>query len=290
MNRIRRDAGAVIASLPASAVPESLPMLSMLCKKADRDHSGLLRPHELEDAVRRSGLAIPGNQVRSLIKSLGASDVSSLIEYRQVLSQLYEHAVHEAPEKAAALPKPDWHVSRQRRLKTDVAQTLGQQPKATENACAEVETIQERLEASRPIYGKKIDGFPRPAGDGEAKGGIYWFADTHLETSGPPPPQNAAIDDSLGGGSVEDQKEGQKALWFATAGADNRSLKEMADWRPTKDASIMNDLQKVRQAERRRMDGNGVVTDGAPPSGQHHAGVVVGSESDQSSKPAGPTM
>lgn len=192
-------------------------------------------------------------KAKTLVRGLAAADSSGLIEYRQVLGQLYEraeYALHDAPPAPATGPtpavvQPGWHASCQRRLKTDVAAVLGQQPKATAASAATVQTPQERVEASQPATGKKIQGLKK-AGNEEGKSAAYWFADqsgTHGKDdaggtcSGKERMEHAGPEGAGEGGG----------LWFGASGGDGRSLKEMADWRPTKDASILNDLNKERR-------------------------------------------
>lgn len=83
---MRQQAEAALATVPPAAVAAVLPMLGVLCRTADRDTSGLLRPKEFEAAMQKSGLGISNEQVRSWLRQsaftpLAACDYSYSIIY-----------------------------------------------------------------------------------------------------------------------------------------------------------------------------------------------------------------
>lgn len=155
-----------------------------------------------------------------------------MVPFHDVLARLYDHAGN-SPGSAEAPPPPQWYLSRQRRVKTDVAMSLGQQPQATASAAAAVSTPQEREDRARPAAGKKIAGLERPAREDGAPQGSYWFADSRGG------PESGAIRAGEG-------EKGDGGLWFASAGTDEAAVEEMGRWRPTKDAAIAVDLRKER--------------------------------------------
>lgn len=242
-------------------------------RKIDRHKSGLLEPKEFETAVQKSGLNISKAEVQEVSKALGAASSSGLVAYQDVLTRIYDKieafspssissaapiatvpAVIASPADGTSSPaasgdstlQPQWYVSRQRRIKTEVALCMGQQPKATAASAANVETPQEKAHRQTRATGKKIQGLFRPGeyentgspsafnGDLNITNTNYWFAD-YQNASETPAGINIANKYNGGGG---DGNGGMSELWFSKAGEDEKALKATDLWRPTKDVSI----------------------------------------------------
>jgi hypothetical protein len=143
------------------------------------------------------------------------------------------------PGAAAELPPaPGWLAARQRRVKTEVAMAMGQQPRATAADAAAVLTPQEALETAHPRSGKRIEGLAR-AGEGGGCGGKAggWFADPGAgggsTGEAPPPPDPERL-----------------AYWFGESGEGPLAQQHLAEWSPTKDAAIAADIRKMHAAKK----------------------------------------
>ena len=168
-----------------------------------------------------------------MAKLLSAADSSGsgMVPYHDVLAKFYDKSAHHGAD--AAVP-PQWYTSRQRRVKTDVAMSMGQQPAATAAAAAHVTTPQERTEQLRSGGGKRIEGLSNRTKNDEDRGESYWFAEFHGNEN-----EGSAAGQQGGGGDGKTD-----SFWFSKAGADAESSKEMGEWRPTKDVGIAIDLKR----------------------------------------------
>ena len=242
-------------------------------REIDKHNSGLLKPKEFETALQHSGIDIPRAKVVEVCKALGAASSSGMIAYQDVLTHLYDNMDHSTSSASSAAMNgtgsspadgtssnvtgttgttpPQWYLSRQRRIKTEVAVCMGQQPEATAASAALVETPQEKANREQRATGKKIQGLSRPGENGKKKSATsgtteeinsgkdnYWFADYQKAADTPP----ETTKPYHGGGG--DGAGGKSELWFSKAGDDEKAMKEMGVWRPTKDAAIGIDFAK----------------------------------------------
>ncbi len=256
-------------------------------REIDKHNSGLLKPKEFETAIQKSGLDISKAKVQEVSKALEAASGSGMVAYQDVLTRIYDNieatssssssASAAAPSSAASstsggTTQPQWYLSRQRRIKTEVAVCMGQQPEATAASAANVETPQEKASRHTRATGKKIQGLARPgehesAGSGTGNGdvnsgkGNYWFADYQKATD---TPASNAKDYH---GDLGDGAGGKSELWFSKAGEDEKAMQEMGVWRPTKDASIGIDFGKRKNKNESKggSDGNGSEASQGPP-------------------------
>ncbi|KAL4518492.1 hypothetical protein Ndes2526B_g01101 [Nannochloris sp. 'desiccata'] len=240
--------------------------LEIQFRKIDKHNSGFLEPKEFETAVQKSGLEISKTLVQEVSKALEAASSSGMVAYQDVLTRMYDNIEASSSCSSSALTaspaasgncttQPQWYISRQRRIKTEVALCMGQQPEATAASAAYVETPQEKARRQTRATGKKIQGLSRPGeyentGSASASNGemnntntSYWFADYQKASD---TTAGNAKDYHGGGGNGAG---GLSELWFSKAGEDDKALKEMGVWRPTKDASIGIDFAKRKNAK-----------------------------------------
>lgn len=232
-------------------------------RKIDKHNSGLLKPKEFETALEKSGLEISKTEVQAVSKALEAASSSGMVAYQDVLTRIYDNiqassgsstATASAPTASLpadspaasgnSTPQPQWYVSRQRRIKSEVALCMGQQPEATAVSAANVETPQEKARRQNRTTGKKIQGLSRPGvydttgsttvfnGEINNENVNYWFSE-YQKASDIPTGNAKHYHQGCGDGNG-----GGKELWFSKAGEDEKALKETGLWRPTKDASI----------------------------------------------------
>lgn len=177
-----------------------------------------------------------------------------MVAYHDVLSRLYDKSItaHDTADI------PNWYLARQRRVKTSVAVSLGQQPDATAAAAAKAITSQDDADLKKGC-GKKIIGLAQ-LGDGGKGGETYWFA----ECLDNPLAANKAAESGDQDGSVG-IAGGQEGLWFSKGGGDEKSVQEMAAWRPTQDVAIAIDLRKERKSKQSASAGASPAVEGLLP-------------------------
>jgi hypothetical protein len=292
--------------IPPTSQSTAASALEAQCREIDKQNSGLLKPKEFEIALQKSGLDISKAKLQEVSKALGAASSSGMVAYQDVLTHIYDNieavsssssaartttdgACSPAASGNSATTTPQWYVSRQRRVKTEVAVCMGQQPEATAASAANVETPQEKASRQQRATGKKIQGLSRPGESGSKTGTSsaadgksikakesYWFADYQQATD---TPAGNAKDYHGGGG---DGGGGKSELWFSKTGEDEKAIKEMGVWRPTKDASIGIDFAK-RKIKDTVKNGGG---DGG--EGQENQGLPPPKPSVAKAKPAPP--
>lgn len=175
----------------------------------DRDHSGKLRPSEVCCALRNSGINLAEADIKTVGEGLAhEKDPGALVDYQTIIKSLYKHS-------SASTPKPNWLAAQQRRLKTEVAVALNQQPQATA-AAQELEPFSGG-DASQKKGGKKVQGLAKPL---ETHGDAYWFA-INAGGEGARPPSDVK------GGRRSDPHSAIpiETYWFADEGTTDQSHK-----------------------------------------------------------------
>ncbi|KAL4436947.1 hypothetical protein ABPG75_004086 [Micractinium tetrahymenae] len=168
--------GAAGACCAGSSTSGSMAVMLKSLRSSDRDHTGRVQAVELASALQRSGLPLSQGEVAQLVSSV--RDSHNSVEYRQFVSKLYGKlhqqqataggcspastspagasaaaAVHAGVASAAlAAPPmlPQFVAARQRRLQTNVALALNQQPEALAAEAAEVAALPAGLSPAIP--------------------------------------------------------------------------------------------------------------------------------------------
>ena len=180
-----------------------------------------------------------------------------MVSYQDVLSRLYDKSL--AANDTADVP--NWYHARQRRIKTNVGVSLGQQPAATAAAASKAITPQDEVDR-KGTSGKKINGLAQP-GQGGKKGESYWFSDYRggdNETA--KKPADSGGNDGAGNNSHSANEALHTEFWFSKGGGDEAALHEMATWRPTKDVAIAIDLKKTKNSQKAAVAGESSAAEG----------------------------